>query len=227
MQSKEIIKLIVTIVERRQGAVIARQYSQTGSFLHFQCSGYGTASSELLDVLGFGTSERDILLSYAAASTVDTLLHDLNNAMRASVNAKGIVFSIPLTAISNPVAAKLFDGLPVNSDKGEINMQPQSNNSLILVLVNPGHTDQVMDTAKQAGARGGTVIRARWADPDQTAASKFYGITVQSEKELLAIVATAQTRNLIMESINQEHGLDSEAGAILCSLGLDNVVRLN
>ena len=52
MQSKEIIKLIVTIVERRQGAVIARQYSQTGSFLHFQCSGYGTASSELLDVLG-------------------------------------------------------------------------------------------------------------------------------------------------------------------------------
>ena len=35
-------------------------------------------------------------------------------------------------------------------------------NSLILVMVNQGNTDEVMNTARAAGARGGTIIRSRF-----------------------------------------------------------------
>ena len=80
-----------------------------------------------------------------------------------------------------------------------------------------------MDTARQAGARGGTVIRARWAGPEDT--SQFYGISLQSEKEIIAIVAAGDLRNAIMEMINKKHGLKTEAAAMVCSVGLEHYVK--
>ena len=103
-------------------------------------------------------------------------------------------------------------------------MDGKAENSLILVAVNQGHTDDVMDTAREAGAGGGTVIRARWAGAEDT--SQFYGISVHTEKELVAIVATAEKRNAIMEMVNLKHGLKTEAGAIILSVGIERMVRL-
>ena len=42
-------------------------------------------------------------------------------------------------------------------------MEREDNGSLILVMVNQGYTDEVMNTARAAGARGGTIIRSRFA----------------------------------------------------------------
>lgn len=103
-------------------------------------------------------------------------------------------------------------------------MEEKADHSLILVAVNQGHTDEVMDTAREAGARGGTVIRARWAGTEDV--SQFYGISIQSEKEIIAIVAAGERRNAIMEMINKKHGLKTEAGAVVCSVGIDHSVRL-
>ena len=96
--------------------------------------------------------------------------------------------------------------------------------SLILVLVNQGYTDAVMATAKAHGARGGTVLRARWAGDDEV--HDIMGITVQSEKELLAIVASQKDRGPIMNAINEAHGLKSSPQAVLCSVGVEDVTRL-
>ena len=99
----------------------------------------------------------------------------------------------------------------------------QTENSLILVTVNQGHTDTVMATAREAGAAGGTIIRARWAGTQKE--EKLLGISIQEEKEIIAIVAPTETRNIIMETINKKHGLNTEAGAMLCSLGVDHMLR--
>lgn len=103
-------------------------------------------------------------------------------------------------------------------------MPSTEKNSLILVAVNQGNTEEVMNTARAAGARGGTIIRSRWAG--EQASEQFYGITVQGEKEIIAIVASADSRNAIMEMINMKHGLKTEAGAIICSVALEHLVRL-
>ena len=49
-----------------------------------------------------------------------------------------------------------------------------------------------METARKAGARGGTIIHARWAGSESV--EEFYGITVQQEKEVIAIVSSAAKR---------------------------------
>jgi len=225
MDKKRGIKLLITIVERSQGKDMAKLYSKNGVEWHYQSTGFGTASSELLDVLGFGTSERDILFSMAEAGNVRKLLYDLNNDLREAVQAKGIAFAVSLTGLNSLVAAKLFENVKGMNEEGEENVQEHSNNSLILVIVNQGHTDKVMETAKKAGARGGTILRARFNGSEES--KHFYGITLQAEKEMIMMMVSNQTRNLIMESINKEHGVNTEAGAMICSMAVDQVARLS
>ena len=54
---------------------------------------------------------------------------------------------------------------------------------LILTIVERGYADDVMDAAKAAGARGGTILHARGTGSKE--AEKFFGIIVQPEKELI------------------------------------------
>lgn len=220
------MKLIVTIVERGKGSAIGRMYSQNQVFWQYQCAGRGTASSELLDVLGFGTAERDILISIGAGGCVQRLMHELNNELRTRIRAKGIAFSMRLTGLNNLLARMILnqEKEAKQEEKGAIVMEQSGSHSLILVAVNQGHTDEVMNTANKAGARGGSIIRSRWVDSGVS--EKFYGISVQEEKEIIALVVPTASRNMVMESINKEHGLKSEARAVICSVGLDQVVRL-
>lgn len=224
MDKKRGIRLLVTIVERSHGKNMQKLYSENGVEWHYQSTGLGTASSELLDVLGFGTSERDVVFSFAEENRIRKLLFDLNNELRETVTAKGIVFSISLTGLNSLVATILLQKEKY-MEEGVVLMQEKSNNSLILVAVNQGHTDRVMETAKKAGARGGTILRAHFSGPEES--KQFYGITLQAEKEIIVILTTNQTRNLIMETINKEHGINSEAGAMICSMAVEQVVRLS
>lgn len=224
----EPIHLMMTIVERGRGEAMAKLFQRQHVIWHYQSSGFGTASSEVLDVLGFGTKERDILFSLAPANVVRQLMFQLNNDLRSELRAKGITVHLPLSSINKSVL-DFLNHMDVKQEVEErtdvIAMAQGVGQSLILVVVNQGHTDAVMETANAAGARGGTIIRSRWLGAQES--EKLYGIALQDEKEIIAIVATSQTRNHIMESIQKKHGIHTEVGAMICSLGLEGMTRLS
>ena len=78
----EPLQLIVTIVERGRGNRVARLYTQHQVFTHMQCEGVGTATSEILDILGIGSSEKDVLISLAPRSTVKGLMDRQGDALQ-------------------------------------------------------------------------------------------------------------------------------------------------
>lgn len=221
----EPMSVIVTIVERGTGAAMIRLYTQNQVFLHCQCPGRGTATSEIMDILGLGSSEKDVVVSYTTRQAAWRLLHQLDNDLRGVVSTSGIVFDIPLTGLNNLVAAAIAYKTE-NSRKGDGDMETENKakNSLILITCNRGCTEAVMDTAKKAGARGGTVIKARWTGVEDLEQS--YGLTLQAEKEVVAIVVPNEIRNAVMEAVNTQHGLRSDSQAMLCSMGVDQIVRL-
>ena len=51
-------------------------------------------------------------------------------------------------------------------------------------------------------------------------------VELKAEREIVAIVVPTSLRGPIMEAINTEHGLRSEAQAALCSLPIEQIVRL-
>ena len=60
---------------------------------------------------------------------------------------------------------------------------------LIMIILNDGHTDTVMDAARSAGAAGGTVLHAKGTGAKQ--AERFLGVSIAEEKELIIIVSKA------------------------------------
>ena len=221
----EPIKMLISIVERGRGSAIMKLYTQRQVFLHCQCPGNGTATSDILNILGLGSSEKDVIISYAAAGAAGQLLTDLDTDLRGAAKTAGIVFMLPLTGINNLVASIIqYKTDPVKPDKkGEEKME-QSDSSLILVVCNRCCTDAVMATAKAAGARGGTTIRARWTGIEDLESA--YDLSLHAEKEILAIVARNDIRNDLMQAINEKHGLRTEAQAMILSMGIDRIVHL-
>ncbi len=96
---------------------------------------------------------------------------------------------------------------------------------VILCIVNAGFSDAVMDAARNCGARGGTVIKAKGtANPE---AETLFNITVQPEKELVMILVEAELKEKILHAIYKEVGLNTPGSGIAFSLPVDEVVGIS
>ena len=87
---------------------------------------------------------------------------------------------------------------------------------IIPVINSEGYTDAVMNAARAAGARGGTVIHGKGTGAEN--AQKFYNISIADEKEIVMIVASAEIKSEIMRSILEKAGPGSDAGALVFSI---------
>ena len=223
--------VIMSIVERGSGNKLMKLYTQNLVFTHIRCEGTGTATSEIMDILGLGSSEKDIIFSFAPVSAARSLLDRLDDELHGAFTGRGIAFTMRLTAVNNLIASyiSLRTAMQAKQDKdtgGSDSMETQQKNSLILVTVNQGYTDIVMDTARKAGARGGTIIRGRWAGDESFAQSR--GITtLQAEKEMIFIVVPRELRNGVMEAVNKQHGLQSEAVAMVSAIAIEQLGHLS
>lgn len=222
MAKKGDMKLIISFVERGQGNGLAKFYAEHNVSFSLQSVGVGTASSDLLDVLGIGSAEKDVLFSLASRVNAERLMDRLADNLR-NIREKGIVFSMPLTGLNN-VVATVLERQGDAGNRGGDEMDANVANSLVLVMVNQGNTDAVMNTARAAGARGGTIIRSRFTGLEEL--DGMYESMQEGEKEIIAMVVPTTQRNTIMETINKKHGLKTEAGAVILSLGIDQIAKL-
>lgn len=93
---------------------------------------------------------------------------------------------------------------------------------MVICIVNAGYSEAVMKTARNAGAKGGTVILAKGtANPE---AETFFNITIQPEKEMVIIVIPTALKKKILESLYKEVGLDTPGQGIAFSLPVDGVI---
>lgn len=92
----------------------------------------------------------------------------------------------------------------------------------VFCIVNEGFSDAVMDAAKEAGARGGTVIHARGTANKE--AEKFFHITIQPEKEIVLILVPADIKDAVLHAIYRNAGLKSEGQGIAFSLAVDEAI---
>ena len=95
---------------------------------------------------------------------------------------------------------------------------------LVITIVNRGFADEVMDAAKAAGATGGTVLYGRGTGIHE--AEKFFGITIQPEKEVVLILTPLKTRNAILKAICKGAGLSTEGHGISFSLPVEDVMGI-
>lgn len=98
-------------------------------------------------------------------------------------------------------------------------------NEVVFCIVNSGYSEAVMEAAKEVGARGGTVLNARGTASLE--AEKFFGITVQPEKEIVMILVPSKIKDDVLHALYKEVGLDTKGQGIAFSLPVDGVVGVS
>ena len=98
------------------------------------------------------------------------------------------------------------------------------NHEVIFAIVNSGFADDVMEVAKEQGARGGTILNARGVAKEEAAA--FFGITLHAEKEILMMVVERDIRDKVLNAIYKEMGMAKAAQGIAFSLPVSDVAGL-
>lgn len=96
---------------------------------------------------------------------------------------------------------------------------------LIVTICNHGYSEEIMESAKQAGAKGGTIMHGRSTAINET--KKFFGITIHPEKDMLLIVTTEIKKTDIMKAIATNHGVATEAHALCFSVPVDDLIGFN
>ncbi len=95
---------------------------------------------------------------------------------------------------------------------------------IIIAIVNEGYSDVLMDAAREAGARGGTIAHARGTGTKEI--EKKYGIIITPQKELIYILVTTKIRDQVMAAINKAVGMGTKGQGIIFSLPVSNVSGL-
>ncbi len=103
-------------------------------------------------------------------------------------------------------------------------MNQEKKFDLVIVISNQGYSEDVMAAAKSGGATGGTILSARGTGMGEI--EKFFGITLQKEKEILMIVTSRERKQSIMQAICREAGLQSPAHSISFSIPVEDVAGL-
>lgn len=96
---------------------------------------------------------------------------------------------------------------------------------VIICVVNSGFSENVMDAARELGARGGTVIRGRGTANAE--AETLYGIAIQPEKELVMILVDSSIKDAILHALYKSVGLNTPGQGIAFSMPVEDVVGLN
>ena len=221
------IRLMVIILDRGKGARAAELFASYGLPLHYGTPGRGTANSELLDYLGLGETEKDVMFSLVPGCTIPGLLQAAGEKLQLATPGKGILFTIPLSAVSGAAARFINSQAHRTGTEQEEHMPEQGKNELIVVVVNSGCTDTVMAAAKLAGARGGTILHGRRVG-EETEKSGDNGVWL--EKDIVAILAPRELRLPIMEAVNRAAGAATESHGVLFSMPVEEtrgLPRLN
>lgn len=177
----------------------------------------GTANSNIMDMLGLDSEEKGILLCIDKTEHIEIIKEEIGRTLRLEKPGTGILFTLPISKTCS---------LYKMENRGDyVETREKTGYDLFMTIINQGYSDDVISAVKKAGAKGGTIIRARRIGMEE--AIKLFGISAHKEKEILLTIAPRRIENDILKAIKPFCGLQSEARGISFTLAADNVIGLS
>ena len=92
------LKLLFTIVDRPKGEFYVDVISQFNVNCQMGLAGLGTATSELVELLGL-EPHKAVILSIVREDMVDAIMNTLEDKFATIRNGKGVAFAVPLSSV--------------------------------------------------------------------------------------------------------------------------------
>lgn len=217
------IMVLLSIVGQGKGKKLIKELRGLRVGLNFQTVGFGTAPTEMMDIFGLGTNDKDVIISVGAERDIKAMIANFGQNFESHSKYGGLMIVLDVSA-SSRVLSEILNYGSQTTEKEAVKMKNEHHNNLIVISVNEGFSESVMQVARKAGATGGTVIKGRLADMEQFA--EFANTEVDEERELLFILAPTKTGAQIMEDVNREFGISSAANGVIFAIPTEKAFKI-
>ena len=95
---------------------------------------------------------------------------------------------------------------------------------VVFCIVNSGYAEAVMDSAREAGATGGTVLHASGTANPQ--AERFFGLSIEPSKDMVMILVDSKIKEKVLHNLYHDVGLKTDCQGIAFTLPVNDVVGL-
>jgi nitrogen regulatory protein PII len=187
------MKILTAIVPHNQGEVIAEAARKAGAAGATIQQGRGTAHNQILQMLGLGDSEKDIVFIVVPLQKYSSIEQAIISKAKPAKPHYGILFSRNVNYFLKNT--KIVFNQPIEEDP----MTQNATHELITIIVNAGFADDAMAAARKAGASGGTILSGKGTGKAEDVS--FFGIAIVPEKEVLLVLVEKGKSSAIMNAI--------------------------
>ncbi len=188
--------LFITIVKKSDANEFTEFYLSHSCAPIYSSLASGAASSDTLSLLGLEHSEKAVMHCIVTESKMYELKASLTKDMQLDLPDRGIALAISLTSIASK---KALDYITSHQSEESFEIPERKiDMELIITICIKGNSDNIMKKAREAGATGGTVVKAKGT---AQSSDTFFGMALSDEKEMIYIVTKKENKNDIMKAI--------------------------
>lgn len=103
-------------------------------------------------------------------------------------------------------------------------MEKSGNIRALFIVINAGFAEQAIEVAREAGARGATIMNARGFGSIH---KSIMGISVDTEKEMVLCLVDKETAEKVIAAIKEKAGVDSPVNGICFTMPVEKMVGVN
>ncbi len=183
---------------------IARKKNIRGGVI---LNGRGTVNNAILNLLGIKSQKRIVINVPIEKSRAAEVLEHITEELQLHKPGHGIIYTTPIMIADQIIHDKQGDFNTVSGMEGD------SMFIKLTVVVDRGMSDDVMDIARKAGVRGGTVLRGRGTGAEFV--EVLFGNEIEPEKELVTILLPRELKDKVVNDLYSELRLDLPGNGIL------------
>ena len=199
-------ELIYAIVNDGSGSRVLRTARECGITGGTILLGKGTSCNPILEKLALSDVRKEIVMMVARRHQIRSALEKLDLTFKLHKRNHGIAYSIPVYGICGSSTCRCD--------------QPDENGGLeetmhqsIMIIVDKGKAEAVVDVATRAGAKGATIVNARGSGIHET--SKVFSMEIEPEKEIVLMITPKELTASIVDSIRTDFQIDEPGKGII------------
>ncbi len=200
------IDLVYVIVKDGIGSKVVQVAKKNGVSGATVLMGKGSVNNRLLRLFSISDTRKEIVLMLSHQDNTNYLLERLNKSFDFRKPNHGIAFTTPISGVYGKSDSKLDN---THAKEGGDKTMYQN----IVIIVDKGKAEDVIDAAVMAGSKGGTIINARGSGIHET--SKLFSMNIEPEKEMVMILSEESRTDAIIESIRKEMKIDEPGNGVI------------
>jgi nitrogen regulatory protein PII len=167
--------------------------------------GRGTVNDKLLKTLSLDDIKKEIIIMVMTQSLAITIMQLMTKKFKFDKPNKGIVYSIDVQGICGSRSCQLDNAEHEGSKVGMY----QS----IMIIVDKGKAEDVVEIAAKAGSKGATIINGRGSGIHET--SRVFAMDIEPEKEIVLIISKSSDTKDIVQCIKENFNIDKPGNGVI------------